>query len=132
MSPTDDNGAANIDPALKAQLSALVSNTLWIVQDEDDSMQLQRAGFGATWLEVLDKRHLRSIKQALQAQLGKNLRSARMVTNTSAMSRDRCISENNRLCTMGSHARMVVPPSFSALYAHVIVIQGLCQSLIKK
>ena len=69
---------------------------------------------------------------ALQAQLGKNLRSARMVTNTCAMSRDRCIWENNGLCNMGSHARMVVPPSFSAVYARVIVIQGLCQSLFKK
>jgi hypothetical protein len=33
---------------------------------------------------------------------------------------------------MGSHAHMVVPPSFSALYARVIVIQGLCKPLIKK
>jgi hypothetical protein len=68
----------------------------------------------------------------LQAQLGEILRSARMVTNTSAMSRDRCIWENNELCNMGSHARMVVPPSFSALYARVIVMQGLCESFIKK
>ena len=51
---------------------------------------------------------------ALQAQLGKNLRKASTVTKTSHMSRDRCIWKNNGLCTMGSHVRMVVPPSFAA------------------
>jgi hypothetical protein len=55
------------------------------------------------------------LKSALQAQLEKNLRQASMVTKTSAMSRDRYICENNWLCHTGSHARMVVPPSLSAL-----------------
>jgi len=55
-----------------------------------------------------------SMEMALQAQLGKNLRSASTVTQTSPMSRDRCIWKNNGLCSIGSHARITGPPYVTA------------------
>jgi hypothetical protein len=41
------------------------------------------------------------------------------------MSRDHCTWKNNGLCSFEPHAHMVVPSSFAALQAPVIVIQGL-------
>ena len=67
---------------------------------------------------------------ALQAQLGKNLRQASMVTKTSPLSRDCCMRKNNGLCNIRSHACMAGPPYFATPYVPVIVIQGRCKPLI--
>ena len=70
MTPTDSlqptpadviNTALNIDPTVKAKLSAMVSESLVIVDREDECGRLQQKGYRATYLEVgapLNKRLL--------------------------------------------------------------------------
>jgi Virulence-associated protein E len=69
MTPTDNNGAANIDPALKAELSVMVTrDRLWLVHTEAEAHRLQRAGFSAIAFEVLDKRQLRGVTHVIAVQ----------------------------------------------------------------